>query len=131
VSVAADGEIMTKVSPRSVADTVKLLSETVVAQGLKVFAVIDHSGEARERGLELRDTVVVIFGSPIAGTPVMASAPLSALDLPLKVLVWTDEGQTKVSYTDPAALAARYQLSDDLAARLAGIGPLTDAVTAG
>ena len=124
-------EIITKVSPRSVADTVALLSETVVANGLKVFAVIDHSGEARERGLELRDTLVVIFGSPVAGTPVMASAPLSALDLPLKVLVWEDEGQTKVSYLDPAALAARYQLRDDLAARLAGIGPLADAVTAG
>jgi uncharacterized protein (DUF302 family) len=131
MSVGGDQEIMTKVSPRSVADTVRLLSETVVAKGLKVFAVIDHSGEARERGLELRDTSVVIFGSPVAGTPVMASAPLSALDLPLKVLVWADEGQTKVSYTDPAVLAARYQLSDDLAARLAGIGPLTDAVTVG
>jgi uncharacterized protein (DUF302 family) len=131
MSVGGDEEIMTKISPRSVADTVRLLSETVVAKGLKVFAVIDHSGEARERGLELRDTSVIIFGSPVAGTPVMASAPLSALDLPLKVLVWADEGQTKVSYTDPAVLAARYQLSDDLAARLAGIGPLTDAVTVG
>jgi uncharacterized protein (DUF302 family) len=129
--VAGDGEIITKISPRSVADTVALLSETVVAKGLKVFAVIDHSGEARERGLELRDTMVVIFGSPEAGTPVMASVPLSALDLPLKALVWADEGQTKVSYTDPAALAARYHLSDELAVRLAGIGPLTDAVTAG
>jgi uncharacterized protein (DUF302 family) len=131
MSVAANEEIITKVSPRSVADTVKLLSETVVAKGLKVFAVIDHSGEAHEHGLELRDTMVVIFGSPVAGTPVMASAPLSALDLPLKVLVWADQGQTKVSFTDPAALAARYHLSDDLGSRLAGIGPLTDAVTAG
>ena len=131
MSVGGDEEIMTKISPRSVADTVRLLSETVVAKGLKVFAVIDHSGEAREHGLELRDTMVVIFGSPVAGTPVMAAAPLSALDLPLKALVWADEGQTKVSYTDPAVLAARYQLSDDLAARLAGIGPLTDAATAG
>jgi uncharacterized protein (DUF302 family) len=95
-----------------------------------VFDVIDHSGEAAANGLELRDTKVVIFGSPAAGTPVMEAAPLAALDLPLKVLVWDDGGATKVSYTAPAALAERYGLSDDLAARLAGIEALVDAVVA-
>jgi uncharacterized protein (DUF302 family) len=113
-----------------VADTVRLLTDTVAAKAMKVFAVIDHSGEARAHGLELRDTMVVVFGSPEAGTPVMAEAPLAALDLPLKVLVWDDGGRTMVSYTDPAALSARYHLSDGLAARLAGIDALTDAVTA-
>jgi uncharacterized protein (DUF302 family) len=95
---------------------------------MTVFATIDHSGEARRHGLELRDTKVVIFGSPTGGTPVMQASPLAALDLPLKVLVWDDDGQTKVSYTDPDALAARYRLSGELASRLAGIGPLIDAV---
>ena len=95
---------------------------------MTVFSTVDHSGEARRHGLELRDTVVVIFGSPVAGTPVMQAAPLAALDLPLKVLVWDDDGQTRISYTDPAALAARHHLSESLAARLAGIGPLTDGV---
>jgi uncharacterized protein (DUF302 family) len=128
--VGNDG-VVTKPSPRSVADTVRLLTDAVETKGMKVFAVIDHSGEAAAHGLELRDTKVVIFGSPEAGTPVMAKAPLAALDLPLKVLVWADGEQTKVSYTAPAALAARYHLSDDLAARLAGIDALTDAVTAG
>jgi uncharacterized protein (DUF302 family) len=109
---------------------VRLLSDTVVAKGMKVFAVIDHSGEAAAHGLTLRDTKVVLFGSPEAGTPVMASAPLAALDLPLKVLIWADESITKVSYTAPAALAARYGLADDLARRLAGIDALTDVVTA-
>jgi uncharacterized protein (DUF302 family) len=89
--------------------------------------VIDHSGEAAARGLELRETKVVIFGSPEAGTPVMAAAPLAALDLPLKVLVWADADGTKLSYTAPAALAARYGLSDELASRLAGIDDLTSA----
>jgi uncharacterized protein (DUF302 family) len=97
------------------------------ARGLKVFGVIDHSGEAKAIGLELRDTKVVIFGSPAAGTPVMLAAPTAALDLPLKVLVWDDEGQTKVSYTAPATLAARYGLSEELASRLAGIDALSDA----
>ncbi|HXQ44038.1 MAG TPA: DUF302 domain-containing protein [Acidimicrobiales bacterium] len=113
------------------AETVRLLSDTVVAKEMKVFAVIDHRGEARENGLALRHTIVVIFGSPVAGTPVMEWAPLAALDLPLKVLVWADGGLTKVSYTDPAALAARYRLSDGLAGRPTGIDALTDAVTTG
>jgi uncharacterized protein (DUF302 family) len=79
----------------------------------------------------LRDTKVVIFGSPQAGTPVMDAAPLAALDLPLKALVWDDDGQTNISYTAPAALAARYHFSDELAAKLAGIDAVTDVVVRG
>jgi uncharacterized protein (DUF302 family) len=131
MSVGGDQEIMTKVSPRSVADTVRLLSETVVAKGLKVFAVIDQAAEARQVGLDLRETVLVVFGNPAAGTPVMVAAPLSALDLPLKVLIWADVDRgTLVSYTDPAVVAARYGLGPDLAAALAGVNPLTDALVA-
>lgn len=107
------------------------LSELIAERGLKLFAVIDHSGEAAAHGLKLRDTKVVIFGSPAAGTPVMQVAPLAALDLPLKVLVWADGDQTKLTYASPAALAARYALSDEVAARLAGIDALTDLVAAG
>jgi uncharacterized protein (DUF302 family) len=106
------------------------LTALITAKGLTLFSVVDHSGEARKRGLELRDTKLVTFGDPVAGTPVMQAEPLAALDLPLKVLVWDDAGQTRVSYTAPSTLAARYQLDEDLAARLAGIGPLTDALTA-
>lgn len=121
-------QVVTKLSPWSVADTVERLSELVAARGLKLFAVVDHSREARANGLELRDTKVVIFGSPLAGTPVMQAVPLAALDLPLKVLVWADGAQCKVSYTSPAALATRYGLSDELATRLAGVDALTDAL---
>ena len=119
-------QVVTKLSPWSVAETVTRLSDLVAAKGLKLFAVIDHSGEAKANGLELRDTKVLIFGSPQAGTPVMQAAPLAALDLPLKVLVWADGNQSKLSYTAPAALAARYDLSDELAARLSGIDALTN-----
>jgi uncharacterized protein (DUF302 family) len=100
----------------------------VEAKGMKLFAVVDHSGEAERVGLDLRETKLVIFGSPQAGTPVMVAAPLVALDLPLKVLVWADGGQTRVSYTAPSELAARYKLSDELASALGGINPLTDAL---
>ena len=120
--------IVTKSSPRSVPETVERMYELASEKGLEVFAVIDHSGEAAAHGLELRDTKVVIFGSPVSGTPVMQAAPLAALDLPLKILVWDDEGQTRVSYTAPAELAARYELSDELASRLAGIDGVTDAL---
>jgi uncharacterized protein (DUF302 family) len=123
-------EITTKVSPRSVADTVSRLTGILSAKGLKVFAVIDQAAEASRVGMQLRETTLVLFGDPAAGTPVMVAAPLSALDLPLKALVWADDGQTKVSYYGPAALAARYDLNADLAAKLAGIDPLTDALIA-
>jgi len=118
----------TKVSPRSVEDTVSRLNDVLESKGIKLFAVIDHSGEAEAAGLELRDTKLVIFGNPVAGTPVIAAAPLAALDLPLKVLVWADGEQTKVSYAEPAELAARYGLTEELAGRLAAIDAVTDAV---
>jgi uncharacterized protein (DUF302 family) len=126
----AGTEITTKVSPRPVAETVSRLTDILSAKNLKVFAVIDQSAEARQAGQQLRETVLVLFGNPAAGTPVMAAAPMAALDLPLKVLVWADDGQTKVSYYGPAALAERYDLSADLASKLAGIDPVTDALTA-
>jgi uncharacterized protein (DUF302 family) len=64
------------------------------------FAAIDHDNEARQAGLELRETVLVLFGNPKAGTPIMVASPLAALDLPLTVVVWADGQQTKAA--DPA-----------------------------
>jgi uncharacterized protein (DUF302 family) len=125
-----ENQVTTKVSPRPVAATVSRLTGILAAKGLKVFAVIDQAGEAREAGQSLRETTLVIFGNPAAGTPVMAAAPLAALDLPLKVLIWADGSRTNVTYYAPAALAARYGLSDELAANLAGIDALTDALVA-
>jgi uncharacterized protein (DUF302 family) len=122
--------VVTKASPRSVADTVARLEELLSAKNVKLFSVIDQRAAAREAGLDLRDTMLVIFGNPAAGTPVMDAAPLAALDLPLKVLIWDDAGDTKVSYYAPATLAARHHLSADLAARLAAIDPITDALVA-
>jgi uncharacterized protein (DUF302 family) len=123
-------ELVTKLSAGSVADAVTRLATMIAERGLTLFGVIDHSGEAHAVGLELRETKVVIFGNPKGGTPVMQSAPLAALDLPLKVLVWDDDGQTKLTYTAPAALAARYEIPDELVAPLAAVDALTDAVIA-
>ena len=121
-------QVTTKSSPFSVAETVARFNEVVTAKDMKVFAVINHSDEAHDVGLELRETKVIIFGKPEAGTPVMEAAPLMALELPLKVLIWEDEGRTRVSYTTPGALAERYGLGADLTQVLNGIDPLTDAV---
>ena len=118
----------TKLSPLSVQDTVSRLTELVTSKGMRVFAVIDQSAEASSVGLSLRETILVLFGSPTAGTPVMEASPLAALDLPLKILVWDDEAQTKVTFVAPQVLAARYGLSPELGQRLAGIEPLTDAL---
>jgi uncharacterized protein (DUF302 family) len=125
-----DTQVTTKVSPRSVAATVSRLMGILSARSMKVFAVIDQSEQAREAGLRLRETTLVIFGSPAAGTPVMDAAPLAALDLPLKILIWADGSRTNVTYYSPAAIAARHGLDSELAAKLAGIDPLTDALIA-
>jgi uncharacterized protein (DUF302 family) len=122
--------VVTKLSPRSVGETVARMADILAAKDVKLFDTIDQRAAAREVGLDLRETVLVIFGSPVAGTPVMIAAPLAALDLPLKVLIWDDEGQTKVTYYTPATLAARHHLDADLATKLAAVDPLTDALVA-
>ena len=128
---ATESGAVTKPSPRSVRDTVARLLELLESKGMTVFAVIDQQAAARQAGLDLRQTTLVLFGNPAGGTPVMEAAPLAALDLPLKVLVWDggDQG-CQVSYTDPAVLAARYDLPAEVVAPLAAVGGLTDALVA-
>ena len=123
-----DEAVVTKPSPWSMADTLARLSAVIAARGMEVFAVIDHSGKARDVGLDLRDTKLVIFGSPSAATPVIEAAPLGALDLPLRVVVWEDGFQTLVSYPAPAAVARRHGLSGALADALASIDAVIGAV---
>jgi uncharacterized protein (DUF302 family) len=117
----------TKQSPWPVPETVTRITDLFVARGLTVFATIDQRAAAHTVGLELRETVLILFGNPAGGTPVMDAVPLSALDLPLKLVVWDEAGTTRVSYLSPAALAERHGLSQSLAAPLASIDPLTDA----
>src|ERR1700757_3008710 len=93
--IPAEADVVTTLSRQPVADTVAILTAMISAKGIKLFAVIDQAAEARQAGLALRETTLVVFGSPKAATPVMAVSPLSALDLPLKVLIWDDGGQTK------------------------------------
>jgi uncharacterized protein (DUF302 family) len=124
--------ILHKASPHRVAGTVERLTAVIDAAGATLFAVVDHSGEAARAGLALRDTKLVIFGNPTGGTPAMAAAPLAAIDLPLKVLVWEDDaGAVWMSYLSPAWLAERDGLSPELVAPLAAVELLTDKVVTG
>jgi uncharacterized protein (DUF302 family) len=118
----------TKDSPWPVPETADRLTGLIGERGQTVFATIDQRAAARAAGLDLRETVLIIFGSPKAGTPVMDAQPLAALDLPLKLLVWDEDGHTRVSYLTPTVLAERFALPESLAAPLAGIDGLVDAV---
>jgi uncharacterized protein (DUF302 family) len=124
-TVPVDGIVNTR-SPLPLAETVERLSHLIGAAGATLFGVIDQSCEAEQTGLTLRPTTLLIFGNPAAGTPVMAAAPLAALDLPLKILVWQDDdGAVWMTHLDPAWLAARYGLSQELAASLGAPAALT------
>jgi uncharacterized protein (DUF302 family) len=98
-----------------VAQTVRKLEELFAAKGVKLFAVIDHSGEAEKVGLEMPPTKLLIFGNPAAGTPLMLAAPSIALDLPLKILVSEDSsGKVWLSYNSSAYLQERHGLPAEL-----------------
>jgi len=109
----------------SVEETLDRLRALLVAKGMKIFALIDHSGGALAAGLEMRPTQVLVFGSPVAGTPLMVASPTLAIDLPLKALVREDEqGKVWVSYNSPEYLQQRHAVPAELIKNIAGVGAL-------
>ena len=117
--------LITRSSHHSVDEAVTSLSTILKTKGIKLFAVVDHSGEAASVGLAMRPTKLLIFGDPKAGTPVMLAAPSSAIDLPLKILLWQDEaGTTQITYNSPAYLGVRHEIPDDLLKNISGIEAL-------
>jgi uncharacterized protein (DUF302 family) len=112
-------------SPHTVEETVRRLESLLAERGVKVFAVIDHNGEAESVGMKMRPTKLVIFGNPKGGTPLMVAAPTLAIDLPLKALVWEDEGgKVWVSYNSPEYLQQRHGVPEDLIKNIAVAGAL-------
>ena len=94
-------------------ETMDRLEAAIRAQGMKVFARIDHAAGASEAGLELRPTEVIIFGNARGGTPLMQSAQTIGIDLPLKALVWEDaSGSTWLSYNEPGWIAQRHGVAN-------------------
>src|SRR5438552_15715440 len=102
-------------SSHSVDETVEKLKGILQAKGIALFALIDHSGAAIKAGMKTRPTKLLIFGNPKAGTPVMLAAPSSAVDLPLKILIWEDaRGKAWVTYNSPAYLQKRHGIPLEL-----------------
>ena len=111
----------------SVDESVRKLQSAFEEKGLKVFAVIDHSGEAEKAGMKMPPTKVLIFGSPKAGTPLMAAAPSLAIDLPLKALISEDSaGKTWITYNSAEYLLQRHGVPPELIKNLAGAGALIE-----
>jgi len=115
MALATSRGVVDTPSNHSVEQTVERLKDILRSLGVTLFAVIDHSGEAAKVGLKMPPTKLMIFGNPKAGTPVMLSAPRSALDLPLKILIWEDVGgKVWLSYNSPKYLQDRHNLPPEL-----------------
>jgi uncharacterized protein (DUF302 family) len=115
MATKTDSGIVNKASSHSVDQTVEKLENILRAKGVALFALIDHSGEAEKVGMKMRPTKLLIFGNPKAGTPLMLAAPSTAIDLPLKILVWEDgQGKVWVSYNSPQYLQERHGFPREL-----------------
>jgi uncharacterized protein (DUF302 family) len=123
--------IQTCISKYSVDESVSRLETLLKEKGVKLFCLVDHSGEAVAAGLTMPPTKVLIFGNPKAGTPLMLSAPSVALDLPLRILVAeTPAGETQLSWLDPAWLQQRHNFSPELTINLAAAGAFAKSLSA-
>jgi uncharacterized protein (DUF302 family) len=112
-------------SPHSVDETFARLETIAQSKGLAILARIDHSGDAARAGLKMQPTKLLIFGNAKAGTPLMVASPTLAIDLPLKALVWQDNGANVwLSYNSPNYLKERHAIPDDLLQNIAGIVPI-------
>jgi uncharacterized protein (DUF302 family)/uncharacterized membrane protein YidH (DUF202 family) len=117
--------IISKPSNHSVDQAVEKLKNILQSKGVTLFALVDHSGEAEKVGMKMHPTKLLIFGSPKAGTPLMLSAPSSAIDLPLKILIWEDnQGKVWVSYNSPEYLKERHDLPQELLQNIAVVETL-------
>jgi len=127
---AANG-IVSRRSAHSVDQAVDKLQAILQANGVTLFALIDHSGEAAKAGMTMRPTRLLIFGSPKAGTPLMLAAPSCAIDLPLKILVWEDDQhQVWLSHNSGEYLQQRHGLPQELMPNIAVVETLVAAAAA-
>ena len=125
MALATDKGIIDKPSNLSVDQTVEKLKNILQSKGVTLFALVDHNGQVENVGMKMRPTKLLIFGSPKAGTPLMLAVPNSAIDLPLKILVWEDgQGKVWVSYNSPDYLKERHGLPQELLQNIAVVETL-------
>jgi uncharacterized protein (DUF302 family) len=120
--MAAEG-LVVKPSNYSVEETIDRLEAALKDKGLKIFARIDHQAGAANADLDLPPTQVLIFGNPKLGTPLMAAAPTTAIDLPQKALAYQDkDGKVYLAYNDIGYLEARHGIEgrDEVIAKIRG-----------
>jgi uncharacterized protein (DUF302 family) len=128
---APDNGLIHVSSSYSVAETAERLEASLVAHGVAIFCRVDHSGEAEKVGLHMPPTLLLIFGSPKTGTPLMLASPTVAIDLPLKALIWQDAGgKVWLSYNSPEYVQQRHNIPPDLIKNIAGPIPLLQAAAA-
>lgn len=106
-------EWVVRQSRHDVAETTRRLEDAVVRSGSVVLAVIDHQDAARQVGETIAPTTVVIFAKPKLSTPLMQENRQLAIDLPQRILIWDDGGNTQIGYVSPFSLAARYGMNGD------------------
>jgi uncharacterized protein (DUF302 family) len=114
-------------SPYPVPEAFKRLEAIVLGRGLSILARIDHAGDAAKVGLKMHPTQLLIFGNPKAGTPLMIASPTLAIDLPLKALVWEDDGgKVWVSYNSPEYLKQRNNIPEAFVKNISGVRAILD-----
>jgi uncharacterized protein (DUF302 family) len=108
VSSAQSG-VITQRSAYGVEDTVARLKKDIAAKGIVFFQEIDQAALAAKAGIELRPSVLLIFGNPPLGTQFIAANPQAGLDWPVRMLVYRDAGGAVwVAWTDFAWIARRH-----------------------
>jgi uncharacterized protein (DUF302 family)/uncharacterized membrane protein YidH (DUF202 family) len=125
MATTTENGIISIPSNHSVDQTVEKLRGILQVKAVTLFALVDHSAEAERVGMKMRPTKLLIFGSPKAGTPLMLAAPTSAIDLPLKILIWEDaQGKVWVSYNAAAYLQGRHGIPEELLRNIAVVETL-------
>jgi uncharacterized protein (DUF302 family) len=120
--MSTDNGIVSIASSLGVDATVEKLKKILQVGGAKLFALVDHSGEAEKAGLQMRNTKLLIFGNPKGGTPLMVAAPTVALDLPLKILVWEDaDARVWITYNSADYILHRHNVPGNLKPNIAVI----------
>lgn len=113
VSLSAN-DIKIVESKYSVSKTTQNIKEIVVSKGFEVFKVIDHQQNAKSVNMQMSEARVILFGNPKAGTKLMQEDILSALDLPLRVLIFKDSASgVKVAFRDVSALKNDFKLRNE------------------
>ena len=112
VALAGDGLVSVK-SVHDVKTTADRLESKLKEKGMRIFNRINHAQGARNAGISLRPTELIIFGNPKVGAPFMKCGQSVAIDLPQKALVWQDaSGQVWLSYNDPDFIARRHGITE-------------------